>query len=95
MAPRQRPWAQNEPVKVWDLDTGQLLGQFGGKLDDGFADADFHPSLPQLIVTSAPNEVRIHTLDIDDLIAIAESGLSRDMTQEECEQYFRRSCEAS
>jgi WD40 repeat protein len=88
-------WGQSEPVKVWDLDTGQLLGQFGGKIDDGFRDADFHPSLPQLIVTSPPNEVRIHTLDDDDLIAIAQSRLSRDMTEGECEQYFRRSCEGS
>ncbi len=88
-------WGQSEPVKVWDIDTGQLLGQFGSKIDDGYRDADFHPSLPQLVVTSPPNEVRIHTLDVDELIAIAESRLSRDMTEEECEQYFRRSCEDS
>jgi hypothetical protein len=46
-------------------------------------------------VTSPPNEVRIYTLDIDELIAIAEAGLSRDMTEEECQQYFRRACEDS
>jgi WD40 repeat protein len=89
-------WSWTEPFKVWDLDTGQPLGQFGGRIDDGtFHGGDFHPSLPQLIVTTPPNEVRIHTLDIDELIAIAAAGLSRDMTEAECEQYLRRSCEES
>ena len=36
-----------------------------------------------------PDQVRIHTLDIDELIEIAESKLSRDMTEPECQQYFR------
>jgi hypothetical protein len=36
--------------------------------------------------------VRIYTLDIDELIVIARDGLSRDMTEEECQQYFREPC---
>jgi WD40 repeat protein len=89
-------WGWTEPFKVWDLDTGQLLGQFGGVIDDGlFHGGDFHPSLPQLIVTSPPNEVRVYTLDIDELIAIARSKLSRGMTDTECQQYFREPCPTS
>jgi WD40 repeat protein len=89
-------WGWTEPFKVWDLDTGQLLGQFGGVIDDGFFHGgDFHPMLPQLIVTSPPNEVRIYTLDTDELIDIATAGLSRDMTDEECQQYFRQACGGS
>ena len=88
-------WGWTDPVKVWDLATGQLLGQFGDKIEAGFRQVDFHPSLPQLIVTSPPNFVRIHTLDIDELAVIATDGLSRDMTEGECQQYFRRLCEGS
>ena len=89
-------WGWTEPFKVWDLDTGQLVGQFGGAIDDGlFHGGDFHPSLPQLVVTSPPNQVRIYTLDLDELIAIAAAGLSREITEEECQQYFRRACEDS
>ncbi len=89
-------WGLSDPVRVWDLETGQLFGEFGGRIEPGtFRDSDFHPSLPLLIVTSPPNEVRSHTLDIDELIAIAESGLSREMTEEECLQYFREPCPAS
>jgi WD40 repeat protein len=86
-------WSWTEPLKVWDLDTGQLVAEFGGTIDDGlFHGGDFHPSLPQLVVVSPPNVVRIHTLDLDELITIAEAGLSREMTESECLQYFREPC---
>lgn len=44
------------------------------------------------MVTTPPNIVRIHTLDLDELMAIAESRLSREMTDGECQQYFRGPC---
>ena len=88
-------WSWNEPIKLWDLDTRRSLGQFGTAPEGfDFLGFDFHPSLPQLIVVSPPNNVRIHTLDIDELVAIAESRLSREMTEEECLQYFREPCPA-
>jgi WD40 repeat protein len=89
-------WAWTDPVKVWDLETGQLIGQFGAKIPSGVhRDGDFHPTLPQFVFATPPNEIRIYTLDIDELVTIAQAGLSRDMTEEECQQYFRRSCEDS
>jgi hypothetical protein len=70
------------------------LGEFGGRIDAASPhDGGFHPTRPWLLVTTPPNQVRIHTLDIDELIRIARDGLSRDMTEDECQQYFRRSCE--
>jgi WD40 repeat protein len=83
--------AFNEPLRLWDLSDGQLLGEFGSG-GSWVHIGDFHPTRPWLLVTSPPNEVRIHTLDIDGLIAIAESRLSRDMTEAECERYFRGPC---
>ena len=85
----------DEPYKRWDLQTGALLGEFGGSVDGQLHDGGFHPSLPHLLVTTPPNQVRIHTFDIDELIAIAETGLSRDMTDQECQQYFRQACDRS
>ena len=85
--------AIKEPVRLWDLETGRLLEEFGGKLDgEAFHYADFHPSLPYLLVVSPPNEVRIYTLDLDELISIAEARLTREMTEEECQQYFFSPC---
>jgi WD40 repeat protein len=84
--------AWDEPLKLWDIETGQLVGEFGS---GGFSTAhlaDFHPTLPYLLVTTPPDQVRIHTLDIDQLVEIARSKLSRDMTGLECQQYFREPC---
>ena len=66
--------AWDEPLRLWDLETGRSLGAFGS---GRFAQralhiADFHPTEPHLLVTTPPDQVRIHTLDIDELIEIAE-----------------------
>lgn len=85
--------AFGEPLRLWDLETGRLLGEFGGSVDADEAHyGDFHPTLPHLLVVSPPNEVRVFTLDIQDLAAIARSRLTREMTEEECQQYFHGSC---
>ena len=88
-------WGRDEPLKVWDIELGEPAGQFGPGGLDGVHIGDFHPSDPYLMVTSPPNVVRIHTLDIDELVAIAESRLSREMTDSECQQYFREPCPTS
>ena len=77
-----------EPLRLWDLSDGRLVGEFGG--DPGVSGrhvAAFHPSEPHLLVATSPNVVRIYTLDLDELIAIAESRLSRNLTEAECQQY--------
>jgi hypothetical protein len=40
------------------------------------------------IGVTPPNEVRVYTVDIDELIAIAKADLNRDMTKAQCEQYL-------
>ena len=85
--------ARGDRLKLWNLETGQQRGEFGGELEGRFFNiGDFHPTLPHLLVTTPLNQVRIHTLNADELVAIAEDGLSRDMTEEECQLYFRESC---
>jgi WD40 repeat protein len=85
----------DEPLRLWDLETGAPRGEFGSGTPDRPPLGDFHPTLPYLMVASPPNIVRIHTLDVDELIAIAESRFSRDMTDAECQQYFREPCPVS
>lgn len=55
-----------------------------------FRSVDVPPQLLEVAVDSG--EIRIRTLDIDELIAIAKAGLSGAMTNEECRQYFRGPC---
>lgn len=80
-------------LRLWDLRNGEFLEAFGD-FDGGFHFADFYPdpSIRHLLVTTEPNEVRIYTLDIDELVEIAESRLTRAMTAAECDQYFRGPC---
>ena len=84
----------NEPLRLWDLATGQLVGEFGGEPEGRTTHSPaFHPTEPILLTGTNPGHYRIHTLDIDELIEIAESRLTREMTEEECQQYLRRSCD--
>ncbi len=81
-----------EPVRLWDAGTGELIDEFGGDPGEGRWHAvDFHPTKPWMLVASHPNRIRIYTLDIDELIAIAESRLTRELTEAEC-QLYRGAC---
>jgi WD40 repeat protein len=81
-----------EPAKVWDVKTGALLGEFGTSVDGEFVATAFHPTEPKLYAGVGADLIGIFTLDINKLIEIARSRLSRDLTAEECQLYLRRSC---
>ena len=81
--------SHDEPLKVWDLETGEKLGEFGTTDRMGAA---FHPTKPWLFVALPDDRIGIYTLDTDELIEIARSRLSRELTEEECQLYLRRPC---
>jgi DNA-binding SARP family transcriptional activator/WD40 repeat protein/tRNA A-37 threonylcarbamoyl transferase component Bud32 len=81
--------SQSEVARVWDLENGSLVGEFGS--DETTAVA-FHPTEPWLYVFSGTNTVTAHTLNIDELVERGRSSLTRDMTDEECELYLHRAC---
>jgi WD40 repeat protein len=86
--------AWDEPVKLWNLETGENLGEFG-TIDPESADppaAAFHPTEPWLYATRSRDEIAIYTLDIDQLMQIARTRLTRDFSEEECQLYLRRTC---
>ena len=82
--------AIGEPAKVWDLETGTLVGEFG--TSDDIVAAAFHRAEPILYAALGADQIGIFTLDPDELMEIARSRLSRDLTEEECQLYLRRSC---
>jgi WD40 repeat protein len=83
--------AWDEPAKLWDLNDGRLLGQFGDEQPTAVA---FHPTEPRLFVSQS-GYVTVHTLDAAELMEIARAGLSRGLTDEECRRYLRRPCDAA
>jgi WD40 repeat protein len=87
-----RNWG--DPVKLWNLATGEALGEFGIK-DPDFdypPAAAFHPTEPWLYATVGDGQIAIYTLDIDALMEMARTRLTRGFTEEECQLYLRRSC---
>ena len=86
--------AAGEPARAWDIQTGRLIGEFGTpvdtSLDGNWVGATFHPTEPILYAEVDADQIGIFTLDSDELMEIARSRLSRDLTEEECQLYLRR-----
>jgi len=82
--------AQGEPARVWDISTGRLLDEVG---TGGSKAVAFDPIKPWLYVAEG-NTITAHTLDIDALVALGRSTLTRDLTAEECQQYLHGPCDA-
>ena len=81
--------AFDEPVSLWDLETGRALGEFGTAARAAMA---FDPVHPWLYV-SAGGQVSVYALDLEELLAIAQSRLTRGMADDECDLYLRRPCD--
>lgn len=79
--------AHDEPVKAWNLASGEKLGEFGIPSTDRVG-AAFHPTNPWIYVALPGGRIGIYTLDTDELMEIARSRLSRDLTDEECQAYL-------
>ena len=77
---------------VWDMDTGRLVRRIHGSvyaptgvafIDDG----------DQLLALATEGVLRRYLLDPVELVELARQEVSRDLTEEECRRYLRRSCE--
>ncbi|MDH3299279.1 MAG: winged helix-turn-helix domain-containing protein [Acidimicrobiia bacterium] len=81
--------AWDEPAKLWELETGRKVAEFGGT--GQITSVAFHPTEPHIYLHDN-GHVSVHTFDTAELVRIAVSTVTRTMTEEECEQYFGRPC---
>jgi len=85
-------------AKLWDASNGEELLTFFGD-GSGLSDVAFSPeciSTPGVIAercgtrlaTGGDNGVRVYLLQIEDLIALAQTRVTRSLTSEECQKYL-------
>jgi WD40 repeat protein len=74
-------------AKLWDAETGlELTTLYGHK--SGVSDVSFSPDGKKLFTASVDGTNRVFLLDIEELMALARSRLTRDFTQEECQRFL-------
>ena len=76
-------------VRVFDADTGRLDLLLRGH-DRAVNAVAFSPDGSRLVSIDEGGTVRVWALDLDALIAIARSRVTRSLDEEECRQYLHR-----
>jgi len=74
-------------TRLWDASTGQELLVLYGP-DEGTPRVAFSPDGSRLATQNMDGTTRIYIVAIDDLIALAQSRLTRSLTDAECQRYL-------
>jgi WD40 repeat protein len=74
-------------AKLWDAASGQELASFYGNAKNAWS-ASFTPDGQRLAVGGWDGTARIFVVPLDELVALAESRLTRALTTEECQKYL-------
>ena len=77
----------DKTAKIWDVQTGQELATLHGH-EGGVLPVAFSPDSRRLATGSSDKTVQVYAVDLRDLLALARSRVTRDLTAEECKQYF-------
>jgi WD40 repeat protein len=72
---------------VWDMQSGRELQTFYSD-SAGLWTVLYAPDGTRLVAATDKGTIRTYLLDVDELIALAQSGLSRTLTEAECQKYL-------
>jgi WD40 repeat protein len=75
-------------VKLWGMSSAQELLTLPGFSDSVWSLA-FSPKGKYLAAAYSNGTVQIYAMDINDLLKLARSRVTRDLTPEECQRYFQ------
>ena len=78
--------SMDNTVKVWDAQTGKELITLKGH-ESGVMSAAYSPGGKRIATAGGDGIVQIYTTDMDELLQIAESRVTRQLTAEEKEKY--------
>ncbi|MDP7000050.1 MAG: hypothetical protein QF569_28630, partial [Candidatus Poribacteria bacterium] len=73
-------------AKVWDAQTGKELLTLKGH-DGGVMSAVYSPDGQRIVTVSRDGTAKVYTTDMDELLEIAKSRVTRQLTAEEKEKY--------
>jgi WD40 repeat protein len=76
-------------AKVWDVTTGEELASLYGNASNVYS-ASFSLDGSQLVTSGADGSIRFYLLEMEDLIALAKSRLTRTLTEPECQKYLHK-----
>ena len=79
-------------AKIWEAETGQMLLNLEGHTL-GLLEVAFSPDGKYLATSSQDGTVRFYVLPLQELMELAQSRLTRHLTEGECQQYLHeRTC---
>ena len=76
----------DKTAKVWQAQTGSELFTLKGH-DGRVSSVTYSPDGQRIVTTSSDGTVQIYTTDMDELLEIANSRVTRQLTAEEKERY--------
>jgi WD40 repeat protein len=79
--------ASDETIKLWNVDTGELLLTLAGHEHEATQLA-FSRDGKRLASGGKDGAVQVYALTVPELLRIARSRIHRDLTTEECEEYL-------
>jgi len=74
-------------AKVWDVKTGRELVTLYGNTSNVFS-VSFSPDGTRLATAGGDGTARVYTLQMEDLVKLARSRVTRSLTTEECRKYL-------
>lgn len=80
--------SDDQTAKVWDAESGQELLTLRGH-SDRVSEVVWSSDGKHLATASNDCDVRIYAMDIHELLKLARSRITRDLTPEECKRYFQ------
>jgi WD40 repeat protein len=79
--------SKDNTVKVWDMDAGKELATLYGQTG-GLGGHAFSPDGMHIATTDGDGTVFVYVVNIEDLIDLARSRVTRSLTTQECQKYL-------
>jgi WD40 repeat protein len=79
--------SSDQTAKLWDAITGRELLTLTGHLS-GVGGVAFSPDGTRLVTASSDGTARVYLLQLEELIALAKSRVTRSLTTDECKKYL-------